>query len=62
MNAYPTRVKEAIETLRMIEEAVVADSLAHATPNREDMADFVKAQRYRIANAVRIFCAGMNQK
>jgi hypothetical protein len=59
---YPRSVTEAIEILRLIEQAVVEDSLAKNNIVRTEMSSFVEAQRYRVANAVRIFCAVMLQK
>lgn len=57
MSSYPKMVVETIEMLRLIEKAVVEDSLAHSNPQRSEMASFVDAQRHRVANAVRIYCA-----
>jgi hypothetical protein len=43
--------------LRMIEKAVVEDGLADSNPGRAQMQSFIEAQRHRVANAVRIYCA-----
>ncbi len=55
--SHPRCVVETIEMLRMIEQAVVEDSLAYCDPQVTEMASFVEAHRARVANAVRIYCA-----
>jgi hypothetical protein len=61
MSNYPRSVIDAVEMLRIIEKAVVEDSL-ESRPDHVDINSFVDAQHHRVANAVRIFCAALLQK
>jgi hypothetical protein len=54
---YPKRVLESIETLRMIEQAVTQDSMKDAPEGHDNLSAFVEAVRYRVANAVAIYCS-----
>lgn len=59
MSNYPARVVDAIEMLRVIEKAVVEDSLSRIglSLDRSEMEKFIIDQRGRVSNAVRIFCS-----
>lgn len=59
-----TRIEEALDILRGIEEAVVSDSTREAQENYRATNDdaFINACRLRVDNVVRIYCAGLLTK